>query len=176
MSALLDLVPRWLLLALLAAALVLVGVERTQVLKARADTTAAQRDYAAYRATQAEAGRLAERAARAQESTWRTAFEKEARDGQARINLARADADRAGAALDGLRRQLSAVLAAERGAPSGAQPTAAGPAAGTALDLLADMLSGGGAALVELAGFADAAHSAGLTCQRSAGALTSAAQ
>lgn len=175
MTALLEFVPRWLLLALLAAALVLVGVERTQVLKARADTAGVQRDYAAYRATQTEAGRLAERAARAQESTWRTAFEKEARDGQERIDLARRDADRAGAALDGLRRQLSAVLAAERGASGGAQPAAAGPAAGTALDLLADMLSGGGEALVEVARFADAAHAAGLTCQR-AGALTAGQQ
>ncbi|KTT18010.1 hypothetical protein NS331_16610 [Pseudacidovorax intermedius] len=146
-------------------------MERAQVLKARADTANAQRDYAAFRSTQAEAGRLAERAARAQEATWRTAFEKEARDGQARIDLARADADRAGAALDGLRRQLSAVLAAERGTAGGAQPAAAGPAAGSALDLLADMLSGGGTALVDLARFADAAHAAGLTCQRSVEAL-----
>lgn len=157
---------------LLVLALLVAGLERTQVLKARADTAAAKGDYAAYRANQAEAGRLAERAARAQEATWRTAFDKEARDGQERIDLARRDADRAGAALDSLRRQLSAVLAAERGAAGGAQPAAAGPAAGSALDLLADMLSGGGAALVDLARFADAAHAAGLTCQRSAEALT----
>lgn len=49
MTALLDLVPRWLLLALLAAALVLVGVERTQVLKARADTAGARQALADYR-------------------------------------------------------------------------------------------------------------------------------
>lgn len=176
MTALLDLVPRWLLLALLAAALVLVGLERTQVLKARADAADARQALADYRASMAEASRLAEKSNRDRESAWRAQFDKEARDGQARIDLARAGADRAGAALDGLRRQLSTVLAAQRGAAGSAKPTAAGPAAGTALDLLADMLSGGGEALVDLARFADAAHAAGLTCQRSAGALTPAAQ
>ncbi|WP_295539311.1 hypothetical protein [uncultured Pseudacidovorax sp.] len=49
MTALLALVPRWLLLALLAAALLVAGVQRAQVLTARADTAAARQALADYR-------------------------------------------------------------------------------------------------------------------------------
>lgn len=49
MTRLLDLVPRWILLALLAAALLVAGLERTQVLKARAETADARQALADYR-------------------------------------------------------------------------------------------------------------------------------
>lgn len=172
LAALLDLVPRWLLLSVLGAALLLLGVQRVQVSNARADAAMARGDLADYRATQAEAGRMAEKANRNKENEWRTAMEKEARDGQTRIDLARGDAARARAALDGLRQQLAAIGAADSPAAAGAQPADPGPAAGAAGAMLPDMLRGGGAALVELADFADAAHAAGLTCERSAAALT----
>ncbi len=173
MTALFELVPRWLLLALLGAALVLLGVQHVQISNARADAATARGDLDRYRATQAEAARTAEQAARAKETEWRTAMEKEARDGQTRINLALGDAARARAALDGLRRQLAAVVSTDSPAATGAEPAAPGPAAGPAVDVLANMLGVGGAALVELAQFADAAHAAGLTCERSASALSS---
>ncbi len=172
MTALFELVPRWLLLALLGAALVLLGVQHVQISNARADAATARGDLDRYRADQAEAARTAEQAARTKETEWRTAMEKEARDGQTRIDLARGDAARARAALDGLRRQLAAVVSTDSSAAAGAEPAAPGAATNAPGDVLADMLGGGGAALVELAQFADAAHAAGLTCERSAQALT----
>lgn len=171
LAAFIDLVPRWLLLVLLGAVVVLLGAQRVQVSNARTDAATARGDLDRYRTDQAEAARTAERSARTKETEWRTAMEKEARDGQTRINLALGDAARARAALDGLRRQLAAVASTDSPAATGAEPADTGPATSATGDVLADMLGGGGAALVELAQFADAAHAAGVTCERSAAAL-----
>lgn len=118
-------------------------------------------------------GKTAEAAAqfRATEKTWQTRIEKEAQDGQARINTARRDAAGARAAADSLRADLARYRAAARAAtyPSAA---AAGPAAGDALDLLADLFAGADEAAGELAAAADLARAAGLTCERAHDALT----
>lgn len=136
-------------------------------------------ELANLKASNAEQGRLAALARaketedrRREDAARQDRQDKEAQDGQDRIDLARADADRAGAELLRLREQLAAYRGAVRGPAAPAQPTAAGPAAETALDLLADLLSGSAGALVEVARFADAAHAAGTTCERSADAMS----
>lgn len=162
----------WVLGLGLVAALATAGIERTRAAGARADAATAQRALADYRAAVAEAGRLAERAARTQEQTWRERLEGVTRDGQLQAAADRAAADRAGAAERRVRQQLTDYRAAVRAAAEA--PVAAGgsPPAEAALDLLADLLGGSGAALVELGRFADAAHTAGTTCERAGDALT----
>lgn len=161
----------WALGVGLAAALATAGIERTRAAGARADAATARRDLADYRATVAEAGRLAERAARTQEQTWRERLEGITQDGRIQIAAARVDAERASAAERQLRDQLSSYRAAVRAATAAAGPANGSPPAEAALDLLADLLGGSGAALVELGRFADAAHTAGTTCERAGDAL-----
>lgn len=156
----------WALGVALVAALTTAGIERTRAAGARADVAAARKDLADYRAAAAQEAQKAERAARTQEQTWRARVDGVIQDGQQQIARARDDADRAGAAERRLREQLAAYRAAVRAATSA--PVAAGgsPPAEAALDLLADLLGGSGAALRELGRFADAAHAAGVTCER----------
>lgn len=136
-------------------------------------------DLAELQAAHAEQGRVAALAraqeqeqARGREAALQAQIDKEAHDGQHRVDVARADADRAGAELYRLREQLARYRAAIGGPATPAQSAAAGPPAEGALDLLADLLSGSAGALVEVARFADAAHAAGITCERSADALS----
>ena len=113
----------------------------------------------------------AAQAFRAAEKEWQTRFDKEARDGQDRIDAARRDAAGARAAADGLRATLARYRSAARAAQdSGTAST--GPAAGDALDLLADLFSRADETAGELAAALDLSHSAGVTCQRAYDALT----
>jgi len=160
----------WVLGLGLVAALATACIERTRAAGARTDAADARRELAEYRATAAESGRLAERAQRNQEQTWRSRVDGGIQDGQQQIAGYRADADRAGAAERRVRAQLDAFRAAVRAAS--AAPVVAGgrPPAEAALDLLTELLGGSGAALRELGRFADAAHGAGTICERSADA------
>lgn len=117
----------------------------------------------------------AARAFRATETAWRTRIEKEASDGQTRIDLARRDAAGARTERDRLRADVARYRAAARAASNPGSATA-GPTTADALDLLADLFSRADARAGELAEFADAAHAAGLTCQRSYDALTKPSQ
>lgn len=109
---------------------------------------------------------------RATERAWTTAFEKEAQDGQKRIDDARAAAARARAERDGLRADINSYRAAARAAthPGAAD---AGPAAADAVDLLAELFTRADDAAGELAQAADLARAAGATCERAYDALTS---
>ncbi|QNK65831.1 DUF2514 family protein [Variovorax sp. PAMC26660] len=64
-----------------------------------------------------------------------------------------------------MRQQLDTFCAVVRAASAEAGPAGGSPPAEAALDLLADLLGGSGAALVELGKFAGSAHSAGVTCE-----------
>jgi len=156
----------------LVAALATAGIERTRVAGARADVATAQRALADYRAAVAESGRLAEREARTREQTWRERLEGVTRDGQLQAAADRAAADRAGAAERRVRQQLADYRAAVRAAAEAPGTAGGSPPAEAALDLLADLLGGSGAALVELGRFADSAHTAGAICERADDALT----
>ena len=102
---------------------------------------------------------------RALEQQAQSAIEKEATDGQKKIDLAHADAAGARAAALSLRQQLDRYRAAARTAthPGAAD---AGPPAGDALDLLTNLLLRADDRAGELAAFADLAHAAGQTCER----------
>ena len=108
---------------------------------------------------------------RATETAWRTRIEKEAEDGQTRIDLARHDADGARTERDRLLADVARYRTAARATQHPGAPTA-GPTTGDALDLFADLFSRADARAGELAEFADAAHAAGLTCERSFDALS----
>ncbi|NVM91060.1 hypothetical protein FHT32_004724 [Variovorax sp. SG517] len=160
----------WILGLAFVAALATAGVERTRAAGARADAATARKELADLRATNAESGRQAERAARTQEQTWRERLEGVTQNGRNQIAAARVDAERAGAAERLLRDQLASYRAAVRAATAAAGPAGGSPPAEAALDLLADLLGRSGAALGELGRFADAAHAAGTICERAADA------
>lgn len=117
----------------------------------------------------------AEKEFRATESAWRTRIDKEARDGQARIDIARRDAADARTERGRLLAQLARYRVATRAAQHSGAPTA-GPTTDDALDLFADLFSRADQRAGELAEFADVAHAAGLTCERSFDALTKPSQ
>ena len=160
--------------AVVLAALVGLGA-RWHLSRVSAAENAVHTHYAVVLGDIREKTAVAERAIRATETAWRTAIDKEAEDGQTRIDLARRDAVAARASADSLRADVARYRAAARSA-TGTSATAAGPTTSAALDLLADLFGRADEAAGELAEFADAAHAAGLTCQRSYDALTKPSQ
>lgn len=112
----------------------------------------------------------AQAAFRATETAWQTRFDKEARNGQTRIDAARRDAAGARSERDGLRADLDHYRAAARAATNSCAATA-GETTGAAVDLLAELFSRADEAAGELAQALDLAHAAGLTCERAADAL-----
>ncbi len=181
MTAILKLFPSWAWLVLGGAVLATVFA-----FGCRQGAAGPRLELAEYKAAQAEAGRLAaqsrtreEAAARAQEGQWQAGYDQGARDGQKALDDARADGDRATAALDRVRKQLAAFRSAVGRATADSGAATPGPAAGAAAGVSADMLERLAARVERLGGragvyarFADAAHAAGNTCQRSADALT----
>lgn len=112
---------------------------------------------------------------RATESTWRTAFEKEAKDGQDRIDTARRAAAAAGAERSRLLGAIDRYRAAARASQgAGAARAGQGEPGAEPIDLLASLLDRADSAAGELASYADELHAAGLTCERAADALTTA--
>lgn len=153
------------------ATLVVTLGARWHLSRVHAAERAVHAHYAAVLAGISAKTAAAQAAFRATETAWQTQIDKEARDGQTRIDTARRDADGARAAADGLRATLNGYRAAARTA---AYPGAAnaGPATGDALDLLSDLFAGADATAGELAQAADLAHAAGVTCERAYDALT----
>lgn len=173
MTRLLDLLNpwRWLLLAAIAAALL--GAHQWRVnAAAKAAAKATHAHYATVLA--GIAGKTAAAAAeiRRREQQAQSAIEKEAHDGQQKLDLARAHARRADAAAAGLRQQLAHYRRAAARAAAHPGAAAAGPPAGDALDLLSHLFSSADDRAGELAAFADLAHAAGHTCERAYDALT----
>ncbi len=115
---------------------------------------------------------LAERAAREEEQRRTVEVQKAADDAQKQIDQARADAAAASDAGQRLRQRLAQLTNACRAGPSGAAAAGTGQATGAAADLLANVQRRLDEAQDRIAGFADAAHTAGTACQRSYGALT----
>jgi hypothetical protein len=154
----------------LAAALAIAGIERTRGASARTDAAKARQELAEYRATAAESGRLAERAQRTLEQTWRMRVEGVIQDGQQQIAAARADADRAGAAALQLQQQLTAYRAAVRAASAAPATTEGRAPAADPLDLLADLFGRADDRAGDLARIADERGAAGTICERHADA------
>lgn len=113
---------------------------------------------------------------RAAEQAWQTAFDKEARDGQAQIASARADADAAHAAGERLRAALARYRAAARATEGAiAAQRSAGELDPNPADLPAELLARHTAELEVVSRYADELRIRGLTCERSADAMTSTA-
>lgn len=158
MTRLLDLVPRWVLLALLAGAVLLVGVERTQVLKARAD-------IAHLRADMAVAQAAAEKRERDKEAQRAADVQEVATHAQSQIDSLAADladsrgvADSLRAAVDSARRRAcpSAPAAGAGQGQPGADP----------IGVLADVFTRADQRAGELAEYADRLRIAGTGCER----------
>lgn len=149
----------------LAAVAALAAAARWHVARVHTAEQAVHAHYAVVLAGIRDKTAAAEKAFRAAETEWQTRFDKEAQDGQDRIDAAHRDAAGARAAADSLRADLARYRTAARAAahPSAATP---GPPAGDALDLLADLFARADERAGELAAAADLAHAAGVTCQR----------
>ncbi|MNK83452.1 hypothetical protein D3C87_1032670 [compost metagenome] len=120
--------------------------------------------YAKDRDAQAQATVAAVEAARTEERRRTAAVEKVRDDAQKQAVAAAADAAGLRAERDGLRAHANALVSAA----VAREPAAAigSPAGGTAVDLLAYMLGRVSDRATELAGVADRARIAGLTCER----------
>lgn len=103
---------------------------------------------------------------RAREQQAQAAIEKEATDGQKKLDIARADAAGARTAAASLRQQLDTYRSAATRTAAHPGTAPAGPPAGDALDLLAHLFGRADQTAGELAEFADLAHAAGTTCER----------
>jgi len=148
------------------AALATAGIERTRAAGARADAATARKELADLRATAAESGRLAERAARNTEQTWRSRVDGVIQDGQKQLAAARADAATAVDAARELHGQLAAYRAAVRAATKAPTAAAGRSPASDPLDLLADLFGRADARAGELARIADERGTAGTLCER----------
>ena len=143
-------------------------------------------DVATLKADHAEQGRAAARArareqeqAREREADLQAQIDKEAHDGQQRIDAAVATAGRAGAAEQRVRGEFAAFRAAVRRSAESAQVAAPGTPAAAAVGVHAELLGELGARTERIAGLAriyagaaDRAHAAGVTCERSADAVS----
>lgn len=112
----------------------------------------------------------AQAAFRATETAWQTRIDKEARNGQTRIDAARRDAAGARRERDGLRADLDRYRAAARSATDTCAATA-GETTGAAVDLLAELFSRADEVAGELAQSLDLANASGIACERAADAL-----
>jgi hypothetical protein len=164
----------WLHAAVGATVIALAGSVWLQTHRLSIEQAAHAQTREQYRTYQMLAERQAEEAAEAArvETDRRLARQQEAiDDALEREKTARAAADRAAAAGQRLRAQIAAITAACRAA--GPDPAAAGerPPADATADLLADVQRRLGEAADRIARFADDAHRAGTTCERSYDAL-----
>lgn len=156
-----------LIASLLLIAVVLLGL---QTLRLEVERRAHSETQATHQSTLAELERsaaLAVESARAEEQR-RTEEVQKAAD-EATRSLARARADAAAAADAGrrLREQIAAITATCRFAASDPSAAEGGASAGATADLLADVQRRLDEASDGIARFADAAHIAGATCERS---------
>ncbi|VVE51962.1 gp23 [Pandoraea communis] len=92
-------------------------------------------------------------------------------DAKKKADQARADARAADISADGLRKRVTELVAAAR-RPAAAAGSPSADSGSDALDLLAGLFSRTDEASGDIARFADAAHIAGLACERSYDALT----
>lgn len=155
----LKLLPSW--LWWLSALLIVGGVQQYRVMDAKGELSDARLEWS-------ETARQAEAQARTEEQRRQVAVEGIRRDAQEKIAAVAADA---AAADDAASRLRARVAQLSRRPASCAGSAGGGDAADPARDLLAVMLSRIDAAAGGIAEFADRSRAAGLTCQRSYGAV-----
>lgn len=153
------------------AAAVLVAGGWWHMSRVKAAEKAVHAHYAVVLADIKDKTARAAEAIRAQEQAWQTSIDKVTKDGQDKIDTARRDAADANRAADGLRAAVNRYRAAARAATdTGA--AGAGPTTDDALGVFADMLQELDRRAGVYAQAADAAHAAGVTCERAYGALS----
>lgn len=165
--------------ALVAAALAVAAasgaalVQTLRLADARAELAQARQDQADYAAAAAQATADAVQAARDEEQRRAAAIQEIADAASNALAVARADAVRARAAADRLRRAAETYAAAHCGAAPEDPAVAPGsaPATGPGL-VLADVLGRADDTAGDLAAAFDAARAAGLACQRAYDSLT----
>ncbi|RYE43981.1 MAG: DUF2514 family protein [Hyphomicrobiales bacterium] len=155
----------------IAALVALVGLQQVRVSNAKAQTSKVAGEFADYRATQAESSRLAERSRRDTEQRWAETVEGVSNEGQKRIDVARSDAERAGAAEQRMQQRVAAFLSAIRGAAADSGIATTGATATDPSVLLADLFGRARERARLLGRFADDAHARGQTCERYADGL-----
>lgn len=134
-----------------------------------AEIAGIERDYAKAKDDEAQATIAAIEAARTEERRRTHAVEKQRNDAQKRAAAAAGDAARARAERRGLLERADALV----GAAARRDPTLTdgSPSGSDAIDMLAYMLGRVSFRAEELAGIADRARIAGLTCERSYDAM-----
>lgn len=143
------------------------------VSRVQAAEQAVHAHYAAVLAEISAKTAKAEAEFRATETAWRTAFDKEAKDGRVQIAAARADADAAHAAGERMRAAANRYRAAARATEGAiAAQRGAGELGADPLDLLVGVLERHSRELEEVGRFADELRARGGTCERAADALS----
>lgn len=162
-AALAVLLKEWRLLVV-AALLVLVGLQEGRVSRARADASVARAALAGDRAAQARAAAAAEKKARIEEIRRETERQEVIHHAREQTAAAEAAARDAGRAAAGLRQQVAALVAAGRRTAAHPGASGGGTPAADALDLLADMLGRADDRAGALAAEADRRGIAGRAC------------
>ena len=160
------------LAGLLAAALLLAGVQTWRLAGEQAEHADTRARHAEQVADLERASREAAQAARTEERRRTAEVQKAADEAHQALERARADAAAATDAGQRLRDRLASLTAACGRAAGDAGPAVSGPSAVATADLLADVQRRLDEAADGIARHADAARAAGLACQRSYDALT----
>lgn len=134
--------------------------------KADRDIAELQALHAQERERHANAARAAEAKAREIEQSRQLSIERIERESFSRNQAIQADAASARAAADSLRKHIARLAGGGSASSDSGAADISTTAAGTGL-VLADVLGRSVDRTVELAAFADAAHAAGLACERS---------
>lgn len=148
--------------------------QRAEIADGRAALATQSAAYAEAMRMAAAAHARASEDARKEEARREAAKQEEINHAQEQRRAALAAADRADRAAVGLRGQLAAYVSAARANSAAADPAAAGrvETAAPPVVVLADLFGRADALAGELAKAVDAAHGAGLSCERSTDALT----
>lgn len=160
------------LAAALLLALALVGMQTLRLANERTAHAVTKGLHADERTSWERATRVAVDAARAEEQRRSTALQGVIDETEQKLAQARADADAAGTAGERLRKRVTEITGACRGASSHPGAAGAGQTADATADLLADVQRRLDEAADGISRFADQAHAAGKACQRGWGTLT----
>lgn len=166
-----DLVPR-IALAVAVVAELAAGVQTVRLYAERQSHADTRAEYARAVSDWHRESARAVQAARDEETRRTLAVQGVADDAQKQLDVARADAGRAGVERERLRKQLAAYAASGGGACPGATVAGASPAGGSAIDVLAELFSRADDAAGALAAALDDAHARGRACERAWGALS----
>lgn len=160
--------------AVLVAALAWGGTQSIRLADERADHMRTKSAHSEVMRLAANARAKESEAHRSEEARREAAKEKEIQHAQEQRRAALAAAARADRAADGLRDQLATFVsdARARAAAEDSSPAQRGETTGAPIVVLADLFGRSDAVAGELAKAVDAAHGAGLSCERSYQSLT----